>query len=49
MARLTLALHFYEAKYPQGDIEGLCGIADGSMKPEKDGEIVKQLKVLLTL
>ena len=47
MARLTLALHFYETKYP-GDIEGLCGLEDGAMKPEMDGEIVKQLKVLFT-
>ena len=47
MARLTLALHFYETKYPQGDIEGLCGLEDIAMKPEKDGEIVIQLKVFV--
>ena len=45
MARLTLALHFYETRYPQGDAEGLYGLADGSMKPQKDGEVVEQLKV----
>ena len=49
MARLTAALYFYETKYPQGDEEGLCGLADRAMKPEKDGEIVEQLKVLFTL
>ena len=48
MARLTAALHFYETKYPQGDEEGLCGLADGAMKPEKDGEIV-QLKVFVDI
>ena len=47
LARLTLALHFYETKYPQDDAEGLCGLEDGAMKPEKDGEVVEQLKVYL--
>ena len=49
MARLTAALHFYETKYPQGDIEGICGLADGALKPEKDGEIVDQLKVFVDI
>ena len=46
MARLTAAVHFYETKYPQGDIEGLCGIEDGAMQPEKD-DVMEQLKVYL--
>ena len=46
MAKLTAALRYYETKYPQGDAEGLF---DSSMKPEKDGEIVEQLKVFVDI
>ena len=49
LARLTLALHFYETKYPQDDPEGLYRLEDGAMKPEKDREIVEQLKVFVDI
>ena len=44
VAKLTAALRYYETKYPQGDAEGLY-----EMKPEKDGEIVEQLKVFVDI